>query len=87
MYVMAVTVMPVRLVVAILLITLATCLACIGLHGLPVNQLDARPFTGWRLWIRKVPNWLQQQLFSPLSCRFFSRKCFKCRLGYFTNLA
>jgi hypothetical protein len=84
MCVMAVTVMPVRLVVAILLITLATCLACIGLHGLPAHQLDARPFTGWRLWIRKVPDWLQQQIHFPLNCRFFFSKC---RLGFFADLA
>ncbi len=69
MCVMAVTVMPVRLVVAILLITLATCLACIGLHGLPAHQLDARPFTGWRLWIRKVPN----QTSFPVNFRIFAK--------------
>jgi TRAP-type C4-dicarboxylate transport system permease small subunit len=55
MYVMAVTVLPVRAVLAVLLIFLATCLAWLGLHELDPKELDTRPFTGWRLWIRKVP--------------------------------
>ena len=61
MCLLAVTVLPVRAVLAFLLIFVATCLACLGLHSLDPQQLDTRPFTGWRLWIRKV--------------LFFCRKC------------
>jgi len=48
------TVLPVRLLVALCCMVLSTTLAYIGLYKLENKDIDRRPFTGWRLLLRKV---------------------------------
>lgn len=52
--VFGVVLLPLRLLVAFICITLAGCLAMIGLAGLKPGDIDQAPFTGWRLLVRKL---------------------------------
>jgi len=47
--VLGVTLLPLRLLIALLSLTLATGIAVVGLHGLEKGDIDKSPFTGWRL--------------------------------------
>jgi len=49
---LGVLLLPIRLLFIVLCLSVASGLALIGLHGLTTEQLNARPFTGWRLYIR-----------------------------------
>jgi len=44
--------LPLRIVIILISLTLATAIARIGLVGISDEQLAATPFTGWRLYIR-----------------------------------
>eukprot|EP00092_Neocalanus_flemingeri_P007685 GFUD01008299.1.p1 GENE.GFUD01008299.1~~GFUD01008299.1.p1 ORF type:complete len:549 (-),score=148.34 GFUD01008299.1:996-2642(-) len=52
--VLSVTLLPIRLLIALICLTLATILAVVGLKGLEKGDIDKRPFTGWRLAVRNV---------------------------------
>jgi hypothetical protein len=51
--------LPIRLLFILASLSLATAIARLGLWGLTEQQLEAQPFTGWRLYGRKVThsNW------------------------------
>lgn len=44
--------LPLRLLIALVSLTLATCLAVVGLKGLEKGDIDRMPFVGWRLAVR-----------------------------------
>lgn len=48
------TLLPIRLVVALICLTSTTTLAYVGLYNLSNEELENKPFTGWRLMLRKV---------------------------------
>lgn len=54
MLALGVTLLPLRLLMALLCIVLSTGLAMIGTRGLSRQQLDAAPFTGWRVWLLRL---------------------------------
>jgi len=52
--VLGVTLLPLRLLIALVSLTLATALAAVGLKGLEEGDIDRRPFVGWRLAARNA---------------------------------
>jgi len=50
--VLGITLLPLRLIIALVCLTLATGLAALGLKGLEKGDIDKRPFVGWRLATR-----------------------------------
>jgi len=52
--VLGVTLLPLRLLIALISLTLATGLAVVGLKGLEKGDIDKSPFVGWRLAIRNA---------------------------------
>lgn len=48
------TLLPIRLLFALICLTLTAILANVGLYGLSMEEIDSEPFTGWRLFLRKV---------------------------------
>lgn len=51
---LGVTLLPLRLLIALICLTLATGLAFVGLKGLEKGDIDKSPFVGWRLAIRSA---------------------------------
>jgi len=64
--------LPIRLLIALVCLTLSTCLAYIGLYNLKVDEIDAKPFTNWRLFIRKMLCAILRFMF--FACGFFHVK-------------
>jgi len=54
MLILGLTLLPLRLFSCFICLTLSTTLAYIGLWGVDDIQLNAKPFTGWRLALRYV---------------------------------
>jgi len=52
--VLGVTLLPLRLLIALICLTLSTILAVVGLKGLEKGDIDKRPFIGWRLAFRNA---------------------------------
>lgn len=52
--VLGVTLLPLRLLIALISLTLATGLAVLGLKGLEKGDIDKSPFVGWRLAARNA---------------------------------
>lgn len=50
--VLGILLLPLRIIVILVSLSLASGLACLGLRGLTEEQVNARPFTGWRLYTR-----------------------------------
>jgi len=48
------TLLPIRLMVALICLTFTSLLAYVGLYGLTMEDIDRQPFTGWRLFFRKI---------------------------------
>eukprot|EP00092_Neocalanus_flemingeri_P077989 GFUD01096924.1.p1 GENE.GFUD01096924.1~~GFUD01096924.1.p1 ORF type:complete len:546 (-),score=154.56 GFUD01096924.1:945-2582(-) len=69
--VLSVTLLPIRLLIALICLTLATILAVVGLKGLEKGDIDKRPFTGWRLAVRNVICYILRFMFF---CSGFSVK-------------
>eukprot|EP00092_Neocalanus_flemingeri_P096284 GFUD01122559.1.p1 GENE.GFUD01122559.1~~GFUD01122559.1.p1 ORF type:complete len:549 (-),score=146.92 GFUD01122559.1:1042-2688(-) len=69
--VLSVILLPIRLLIALICLTLATILAVVGLKGLEKGDIDKRPFTGWRLAVRNVICYILRFMFF---CSGFSVK-------------
>jgi len=52
--VLGVTLLPLRLLIALISLTLATGIAVVGLKGLEKGDIDKSPFVGWRLAARNA---------------------------------
>jgi len=52
--VLGVTLLPLRLLICLICLTLSTSLAVVGLKGLEKGDIDKRPFVGWRLAFRNA---------------------------------
>jgi len=52
--ILGLTLLPLRLLVALICLTLTTTLAYIGLYNLTLEEREIKPFTHWRLFLRKV---------------------------------
>lgn len=48
------TLLPIRLCFALICLTLTSLLACTSLYGMSMEDIDGTPFTGWRLYSRKI---------------------------------
>jgi len=60
---LGVTLLPLRLLIALICLTLSTSLAVVGLRGLEKGDIDKKPFTGWRLAIRNAMCYILRFMF------------------------
>jgi len=52
--VFGITLLPIRLMICLIFVTLSTVMAMAALYGITDKELEERPFTGWRLTTRLV---------------------------------
>jgi len=71
MWVLGVTLLPLRLFICLICLLLCTFLAFLGLRGLSSKEVDAKPFTGWRLFLRNVVCYILRFMF--FCCGFILR--------------
>jgi len=69
MAVLGLTLLPLRLLIALICLILTTFIAYLGLWGMDNKAVDAKPFTGWRLYLRYVVCYILRFMF--YCCGFF----------------
>jgi hypothetical protein len=52
--VFGITLLPIRLMICLIFVTLSTVMAMAALYGITDKELEEKPFTGWRLTTRLV---------------------------------
>ncbi|XP_011200429.2 lysophosphatidylcholine acyltransferase [Bactrocera dorsalis] len=63
-YVLTVLLMPIRVFGCLLSLLSAWMFACIGLYGLTLDDLKARPITGWRRQFQRITSGAMRTLFA-----------------------